>query len=53
MTKVQEHGSAPPDLKSPVYRHSSESNRSTNDAGGKIERSSYADRTPGLDRNKA
>lgn len=32
--KVNEHGIAPPDLK--IYRHSSETQRSENDAGGKL-----------------
>jgi hypothetical protein len=34
--KVEEHGSTPKDLPSPVYRHSSETVRSQNDAGGKV-----------------
>jgi hypothetical protein len=35
-TKVNEHGNTPPDLKSPIYRHASETQRSDNDAGGKL-----------------
>jgi hypothetical protein len=33
---VNEHGHAPSDLKEPIYRHSSETQRSDNDAGGKL-----------------
>jgi hypothetical protein len=35
MTKPNEHGSAPA-TPSPIYRHSSETQRSENDAGGKL-----------------
>jgi hypothetical protein len=35
-TKVNQHGETPADLKSPVYRHASETARSTNDAGGPV-----------------
>jgi hypothetical protein len=41
MTKVEQHGSTPSDLKSPVYRHSTETARSQNDAGGKVPTSQY------------
>ena len=45
-TKISEHGSTPKDLAPPIYRHASETVRSTNDAGGKVERSNYADKAP-------
>jgi hypothetical protein len=41
-TKINEHGSTPQQLKQPVYRHASETVRSPNDAGGKVERSDYS-----------
>jgi hypothetical protein len=46
MTTIDQHGSTPRDLALPVHRHSSENVRSTNDAGGKVERSNYAGKTP-------
>jgi hypothetical protein len=39
-TVVNEHGHAPSDLKEPIYRHSSETQRSDNDAGGKLRQQS-------------
>jgi hypothetical protein len=36
MAKVNEHACTPKDLKTPVYRHSSETARSSNDAGGPV-----------------
>jgi hypothetical protein len=45
MTKINEHGSAP-ETPSPIYRHASETVRSTNEAGGEVPRSNYADKTP-------
>jgi hypothetical protein len=44
--KINQHGSTPSDLQSPVYRHSSETLRSPLDSGGKIDRSSYEGKTP-------
>jgi hypothetical protein len=46
MTKINQHGETPRDVKSPVYRHSSETLRSPNDAGGKIDRGQYEGKTP-------
>jgi hypothetical protein len=46
MAKVNEHGEMPTDIKSPVYRHSSETVRSKNDAGGEVPASDYASKTP-------
>lgn len=43
-TKI--HGSTPRDLALPVHRHSSETVRSTNAAGGEVPRSDYANKTP-------
>lgn len=45
-TKIQEHGGTPRDLAQPVHRHSSETARSTSDAGGEVPRSDYANKTP-------
>jgi hypothetical protein len=39
--KINEHGLTPKDLPSPVYRHSSETARSQNDAGGKVPTQQY------------
>jgi hypothetical protein len=48
MTKPNEHGNAPP-MPSPIYRHASETQRSDNDAGGKLrqqyQRPSHADQS--------
>jgi hypothetical protein len=43
---VNQHGSTPADLKSPVYRHSSETARSQSDAGGKVPVSQYENKMP-------
>jgi hypothetical protein len=52
MTKVNEHSL--PDAKpaAPIYRHSSETARSQNDAGGKISVDQYIGKVPGLDPKK-
>jgi hypothetical protein len=39
MTKINEHGETPPSVK--PHRHSSETVRSPNDAGGKLPREQY------------
>jgi hypothetical protein len=44
MTQPHEHRDTPP-VKSPVYRHASETQRSDNDAGGKL-RQQYPQRSP-------
>jgi hypothetical protein len=44
--KVEEHGSTPKDLPSPVYRHSSETARSQNDSGGKVPTQQYENKMP-------
>ena len=46
MTKINERGDmkTPPNI--PVYRHSSETLRSPGDAGGKIDRGMYENKTP-------
>jgi hypothetical protein len=47
-TKIEQHGT--PDVKpaSPIYRHSTESARSQNDAGGEVPAGKYMGKTPGL-----
>jgi hypothetical protein len=47
MEKAQQHGCTPPDLKAPVYRHSSETARSQNDAGGPLPASEWSPRPVG------
>jgi hypothetical protein len=42
MTKINQHGETPPSLKVPVYRHSSETARSANDAGGQVPPAQYS-----------
>jgi hypothetical protein len=40
-TPVQQHGSTPNGLKSPVYRSASATIQSDNAAGGKVDRAQY------------
>lgn len=40
-TTPKQHGDVPRDLSAPVYRHSSETVRSPNDAGGKVSPAQY------------
>jgi hypothetical protein len=42
----RQRGDTPPNLSVPVYRHSSETVRAPNDAGGKVPRSMYEGNAP-------
>ncbi|WP_298106324.1 hypothetical protein [Bradyrhizobium sp.] len=45
-TTPKQHGDTPPAVSVPVYRHSSETARSNNDAGGKVPPSQYEGTAP-------
>jgi hypothetical protein len=45
-TPIQQHGSTPNDLKSPVYRGASATIQSDNAAGGKVHKSQYEGNGP-------
>jgi hypothetical protein len=46
MVKVNERSDQKTPAGTPVYRHASQTERSRNDAGGKIDRGMYENRTP-------
>jgi hypothetical protein len=42
MTKPQEHGHTPNDIKAPIYRHASDGpGKADNDAGGQVDPAAY------------
>jgi hypothetical protein len=46
MTTPKSHQDTPPNLNVPVHRHSSETVRAPNDAGGKVPPPQYQDSAP-------